>query len=118
MKQNKVLVIDHEVKFQRNVSTFLAMHNYKVIAAFNGDEGVKKANDEEPDLILVDEMVPCVDKKVVLGELKNNERVSKVPLIMITDRDSKTDKGKSKNYIVKPFRLIDLERKIRNILNT
>lgn len=118
MKQNKVLVIDHEVKFQRNVTTFLAMYNYKVITAFNGDDGVKKANDEEPDLILVDEMVPCVDKTVVLGELKNNKRISKVPLIMITDKECGKNTDKVTNYIVKPFRLVDLEKKIRNILDS
>jgi len=118
LKQNKVLIIDHEVKFQRNVSTFLAMYNYKVIAAFNGDEGVRKANDEDPDLILVDEMVPCTDKTAVLGELKNNERVSKVPLIMITEKERRRNLGKPINYIVKPFRLVDLEKKIRNILDS
>ena len=106
----KVLVVDDEKDLVEVISSQLRNGGYEVIAAYGGDEGLQKAIDETPDLIILDIIMPAMDGFQVLQKLRNDPRTSQLPVIMLTQRRDTKDIFKAKelwstDYITKPFSL-------------
>ncbi len=104
----KILVIeDNEQNLY--LTTFIMVKNgYQVIQARNGVEGIKKASQEKPDLIILDIQLPLLDGYEVVRRLKKNPETSNIPIIAVTsyamtgDREKILDSGCS-GYIEKPI---------------
>jgi DNA-binding response OmpR family regulator len=119
--KKKILVVDDEQDLVAIVKMRLEANNYEVLAAYDGQEGLDKARKENPDLIILDLMLPKMDGYKVCGLLKKDTRYSKVPIIMFTARAQESDKTLGGEvgadaYITKPFEPQVLLTKIKELL--
>ena len=108
-----ILVIDDEPEFIESIRMRLEAAGYRVIDADDGDKGFRRAQRERPGLILLDIMMPNVDGFQALYQLKKDNRVKSIPVIIITARsetDYILDTGKfgAIDYIVKPVDMNEL----------
>ncbi|MBN1901654.1 response regulator [Candidatus Sumerlaeota bacterium] len=112
-----ILAIDDENDVLLIIKTALSSQGYKVLTASNGYDGLALAEDNCPDLILLDLRMPEMDGMEVLEKLRDNEKTQKIPIIILTGISEKKqirdalDKGIT-YYIVKPFECQDLISKI------
>lgn len=80
----KVLLIDDDPDFVEVTKTVLESKPYQVIVAYNGDDGLKKAREENPDLIILDIIMPGKDGFVVAEQFKKDAQLRKIPVLMLT----------------------------------
>jgi DNA-binding response OmpR family regulator len=109
----KILLIEDNAEMRENTAEILQLAHYKVIAAMNGKAGVELAENEEPDLIICDIMMPVLDGYGVLHMLSKNEKTASIPFIFLTAKAERTDFRKgmemgADDYITKPFSDIEL----------
>jgi len=119
MEKKKLLVIDDEGDFVKLLRFRLEACGYVVLSAFNGRDGVKLAEEVQPDLILLDVMMPVMDGYSALKELKRNEKTSKIPVIMVSCKEKDNREAILKEldgYIVKPYEKQDLLSAIEHIV--
>jgi two-component system, OmpR family, alkaline phosphatase synthesis response regulator PhoP len=117
----KILVVDDEPNIVQTLQDRLEMNDYKVITAGNGKEGLDKAIQESPDIILLDVIMPIMDGHEMLEHLRKSEGGSDISVIMLTARSQNQDISRAtacgiEDYIVKPFDLSELLEKIESIL--
>ncbi len=117
----KILVVDDEELIVKMVGLRLKANGYEVISACDGKEGLAKAKEESPDLIILDVMMPEMDGYKVCGLLKKDTRFAKIPIIMFTAKAQVDDKKIGEEvganaYITKPFDPQVLLAKIRELL--
>ncbi len=121
MAKNKILVVEDEKDMVYAVSLELEANGYEVIAAYDGQEGLQKAREEKPDLIVLDLMLPKMDGFKVCGLLKRDVRYSGIPIIMFTAKAQEEDVKLGEEmcadaYIIKPFEPQALLAKIKELL--
>ena len=112
-KKAKILLIDDDVDFVESTKTILESKPYEVIVAYNGDWGLQKAREENPDLILLDIIMPIEDGFTAAEQLKKDPQLSKIPVLMLTGFASKVGethlavsqglKLETEDYIDKPI---------------
>lgn len=113
--ENLILVVDDEKPIVEILKVNLIKSGYRVIEAYDGNEAVVKAISEEPDLILLDVMLPGMDGFSVLKKIRET---SAVPIIMLTAREEEVDKilglelG-ADDYMTKPFSLRELMARVK-----
>lgn len=113
-----ILVIDDDHDLTAMLTAQLERRNYRVVVAANGREGLQKAYQARPDLILLDIMMPEMDGWEVCQRLRE---LSNVPIIMLTARNIKGDIVKglesgADDYLTKPFSAAELEARIQAVL--
>ena len=84
VRQAKILVVDDDPVFVQATKAVLESKNYQVSAAFDGDEGLQKVQDERPDLIILDIIMPTKDGFTVCEQLKGDPQYSKIPVLILT----------------------------------
>jgi DNA-binding response OmpR family regulator len=104
----KILLIDDETELVEMVCTRLEANGYQVIVAFNGSEGLARAEAEEPNLILLDIAMPGMDGLEVLRRLKYNTETRDIPVVMLTGKGESQSLFRAQDlmaveYIIKPF---------------
>jgi len=119
--KKRILLVDDEKDLVETVSFRLQANNYAVIFAYDGQEGLEKAKKENPDLIILDLMLPKMDGYKVCGLLKADARYNKIPIIMFTARAQESDikmgeEAGADAYITKPFEPQVLLEKIKELL--
>ncbi|WP_420318548.1 response regulator [Ekhidna sp.] len=112
-KKHRILVIEDQEDVRENIVELLELSNYQVESAPNGKEGIKKALESPPDLILCDIMMPEMDGYEVLYLLTKNPSTASLPFIFLTAKAEKSDFRKGMNmgaddYITKPFEEMEL----------
>jgi DNA-binding response OmpR family regulator len=118
MMTTKILIVDDEKKIVDIVKAYLEKENYLVFVAHDGAAALEMVNDANPDLIVLDLMLPKISGWDVCRQLRRN---SNVPIIMLTARDEVSDKivglelG-ADDYITKPFNPSELVSRVRAIL--
>jgi len=117
----KILVIDDEEKVQELVLDILLPHGYTMYSARNGEEGVAKAKEIIPNLILLDIMMPIMDGFKVQETLKEDKSTEHIPIVFITAKTSLHDTMRAMSsgaagYIEKPFDVKRLLRKVKSLL--
>jgi DNA-binding response OmpR family regulator len=80
----KILCVDDELDMRIFISTVLKTQGYEAVAARNAVEGMQKAREVEPDLIIMDVMMPQAGGVTLFQEVKKDERLKHVPVIMLT----------------------------------
>ncbi len=113
----KVLVIDDERNLRKLVKVNLSARGYQVLVAPDGEKGLKLAELECPDLILLDLMLPGMSGWDVLTALKTNQQLQETPVIIMTALARKSDEDKACSmgavgYLVKPFGVDELMRQV------
>ncbi len=83
-KRAKILLVDDDADFVESTKTILESKPYEVIVASNGDEGLRKARAEKPDLILLDVIMPVKDGFTAAEQLKKDPQLRKIPTLMLT----------------------------------
>src|SRR5207249_11998925 len=99
-----ILVIDDDPSVRDLMSRFLTRLDFRVVAAANGEEGIRLAKQFHPLLITLDVVMPECDGWTVLNRLKSDSKLAKIPVIMVTVVDNEAmglDMGAS-NYLIKP----------------
>lgn len=110
---NKILIIEDDVDILENLGSILEFNNFQTILAKDGEDGIKKAIKENPDLILCDIMMPKADGYEVLTEIRKTIYLSNTPFIFLTAKSDLHDKRNGMNkgaddYITKPFKVSDI----------
>ena len=122
MKEKKrILVVDDEAILVEEITTRLELNDFEVIKAYNGQVALDKARDEQPDLIILDLMLPKIDGYKVCGLLKADRRYNKTPIIILTAVVQEIDKNLgievgADAYIMKPFESKELLSKVKELL--
>ena len=111
----KILVVDDETSIVDILKLNLQNEGYTVFEAYDGEEAVQKASEVEPDLILLDVMLPKLDGFSVCKKIRET---SSVPILMITAREEEVDKVLglelgADDYITKPFSVRELMARIK-----
>jgi two-component system alkaline phosphatase synthesis response regulator PhoP len=83
-KKARILLVDDDVDFVESTRIVLESKPYDVIVAKNGDEGLKKAKEAKPDLIILDVIMPVKDGFTAAEQLKKDPELSRIPTIMLT----------------------------------
>jgi twitching motility two-component system response regulator PilH len=80
----KILIVDDDPDVILFIATILKDHGYKALDAKNGQEGLRMVQSENPDMVLLDLMMPQKSGIALLSEMKKDERLKKIPVIMVT----------------------------------
>lgn len=112
----KILIVDDERAIVDILSFNLKKEGYETVCAYDGKEGLELAGSQEPDLILLDVMLPYMDGFEICKTLR--ARGDNVPIIMITAREEETDKvfgleNGADDYITKPFSMRELMARVK-----
>lgn len=119
--RKKILVIDDEEDLQKLLRIRLEQENFNVVSAYDGDIGVKMTEQELPDLIILDIMLPKMDGYTYLKEIRNLPKTKNIPVLVLSGKEEEKVKDlfifqKISGYIEKPFELDDFVSKIKEIL--
>jgi len=83
-RKAKILLVDDDADFVEATKILLESKSYEIVVAREGDEGLHKAKEEKPDLILLDVIMPVKDGFTVAEQLKRDPQLSKIPTLMLT----------------------------------
>ncbi len=119
----RILLIDDDAITIKSISYFLLQNDYLISFALNAEEGLKKILTENPDLILLDIIMPGMDGYQFLKELKSREDISDIPVIILSSLSRESDilmglENGAADYITKPFSPQVLISKIKKILGS
>ena len=117
----KILVIEDDPSTLRLIKYTLQQEGYQVLPAPNGLEGLRKARSEQPDLIILDVMLPGVDGFEVCHRLRAKPQTAKLPVLMVSAKARGIDKATgfkvgADDYITKPWHRPELVAKIAAML--
>ena len=119
----RVVCIEDESEMIDLVSMILTREGYQVIGAPGGLQGLQIVEDTQPDLVLLDLMMPDLDGWEVYQRLKANPKTTNMPIIVVTARAQSIDKilglhiAKVDDYITKPFSPTELLTSIQKVLS-
>ncbi len=116
MMATKLLIVEDEKKIARFLELELKHEGYEIITAHDGRTGLEMAENEAPDLILLDLMLPVMSGIEVCRRIRQSK--NRVPIIMLTAKDDVTDKVMgldmgADDYMTKPFAIEELLARIR-----
>lgn len=121
-QKGTILVVDDSPTEVHIFKKILERQGYNIVVAKDGKEGVDLAIQVLPNLILMDVVMPVLNGFQATRQLKNNEKTSDIPVIMVTTKDQQTDinwgmRQGATEYLVKPVAPAELLNKIKALLN-
>jgi len=117
----RVLVIDDEAPIRLLCRVNLEAEGMHVLEAADGERGLDLARDEQPDVVLLDVMMPGLDGWLVAERLLEDERTRRIPIVFLTARAEFRDRAKGLDlggidYVTKPFNPLELAPLVRDLL--
>lgn len=123
----RILMVDDDRDFIESTKAVLE-EKYEVLVAYDGDEGIKKARSEKPDLIILDVIMPTEDGFSAAEELKEDPELSAIPIMMLTSFGTRIAKEtqiprsrgmdlQSEDYMEKPVEPDELLRRAEQLLS-
>src|SRR6185369_9312311 len=114
----KVLVVDDEQPIVQSVAYSLSKEGYKALTASDAEEGLHTLRTEQPDLVILDVMLPAASGFDLCRLIRKD---SKVPIIMLTARADETDRVVglelgADDYVTKPFSMRELMARVKSVL--
>ena len=122
MSSSTVLIVDDEISILEIASRYLEHAGFMVLEARDGLSGLKLARTQQPDVIVLDVMLPKLDGWRVLEELRlNTDLERRIPVLMLTARGEESDRLRglesgADDYLLKPFSPRELVARIKNLL--
>jgi len=118
----KILIIDDDLDTLRLVGLMLQRQGYQISAATNGQQGLDKAFEEDPDMILLDIMMPDMDGYEVTRRLRQNPSTMETPILMFTAKTQLDDKVigfevGANDYLTKPTHPSELQARVKALLS-
>ncbi len=118
----RILVIEDEPQVRENITQMLELADFEAIAAEDGQRGIELANQQKPDLIICDIMMPKVDGYGVLNAIRNETTTENIPLIFLSAKADRSDLRQgmelgADDYLTKPFTTNELLQAIKTRLD-
>ncbi|MFA5276335.1 MAG: response regulator, partial [Candidatus Omnitrophota bacterium] len=119
--KRKILVVDDEKELVKLVTFNLSIAGYNVLSAKNGIEALEISEQENPDLIILDIMLPRIDGWEVCRRLRQNPHTTHIPIIILSALSEVNDKLKGfdlgiDDYVTKPFSPRELVVRVKRVL--
>ena len=120
-EKGKILLVDDEPSIVKMVGKRLEVEGYQVLVAMDGQDGLKKAQTEEPDLVILDLMLPKLNGYEVCTMLKQDARYQKMPVLMFSAKAQEKDEKLGREcgadaYVRKPFKAQELLDQVKALL--
>ncbi|MGR0480843.1 MAG: response regulator [Candidatus Electronema sp. V4] len=117
-----ILVVEDSPTTRKVIKMTLQSGGFRVIEAVDGVEALSKLNDDRPDMVLLDIMLPKIDGYKILSILKKNSETKEIPVVMLTSKNRIIDKVKghlsaASAYLTKPFKPAELISVVNGILD-
>jgi twitching motility two-component system response regulator PilH len=117
----KLLIVDDSPTELKLIIDVFNSPDYKVVTAMDGEEGVEKAKKENPDLIILDVVMPKMNGFQACRTIKSMPELEKTPIILLTSKNQKSDEfwGKKQGadkYLTKPFNADELQQAVDALL--
>lgn len=115
---NKILIVEDDLSVSEMIKDYLEKEGYDVTAAFEGEEGMQKFQNDAFDLIILDIMMPKLNGIEVMKQIR---RDSSVPILIVSAKDTDVEKVLglelgADDYIAKPFSMIELSARVKSAL--
>jgi len=120
--KRKILIIDDDPDVLETMAAVLETRDYQVLTALSGLEGINKASEEKPDLIIMDLLMPEVDGFVICKMIKENKEIKNIPVILLTGTGMVGDLEKgfaagASDFMIKPVDWDKLFLKIKKLIS-
>ena len=118
----KILVVDDEEHIRRILQFQLEKNGYRVVTAENGEEALQLVRREQPDLIILDLMMPKIDGFEVCRRIRQDFQTCQIPVIMLTAKSDLPDKIKglkdgANDYLIKPYSNEEMLLRVGNVID-
>lgn len=119
---NKILVVEDEIITSDLLRRYFEMVGYEVVSALTGSNAIKFAGETQPEVIILDIMLPDMDGYEICRQLRSDERTKRIPIIFLTQKDDRRDRLDglglgADDYITKPFDVEELRLRVHNIIS-
>ena len=119
-RKKKILVADDDPQIHGLLTRVLSSDEFEIIHAYDGQETVERVNDEVPDLVVLDIMMPLKDGRDICQELKKNPETKDIMVLILSAKDQQLDRVLgldlgADDYVTKPFSPNHVARKIRKM---
>lgn len=119
---NKILIVDDDPYILMSLEFLMKKHGYSVMVARNGSEALELLDSQEPDLVLLDIMMPDVDGYAICQHIKSTQKLQDAKVVFMSAKTKEVDIQKGYDlgaslYITKPFSTRDLMKQIQELLN-
>ncbi len=120
--KKKILIVEDDSKMQMALAEFFSSDGFDVVKASDGEEGIVLAKKENPDIILLDIILPKKDGYEVVSDLKSEETTKNIPVVILTNLGSVNDVEKAiklgaTTYLVKSeYGLEEIVKKVKEII--
>ena len=117
-----VLVADDDADILRLISQRLTHRGYHVVTAVDGDEALEMVFDAPPDAAVLDGIMPGIEGHEICAKMRADGRTAEIPVVLLTAKAADADEREATDagvdaYIIKPFRIEDLDSKLRELLS-
>ena len=121
MNRKKILLVDDSATVLMMERTILMKGQYEVVTASDGEQGVAKALEERPDLILLDVIMPRMNGFEACRRIREQEATKSTPIIMVTTRGEEPNvemgfQAGCSDYVTKPINALELMTKLKALL--
>ncbi len=116
-----ILIVEDDLDIADMLNAYFRVQGYDVLAVNWGEDGVRAAQSNSPDLVILDIRLPDIDGFEVARRLRSNRKTKTIPIIFLTEKRERSDKLKglelqADDYITKPFDIQELRLRVRNAL--
>ena len=120
-KKKKILIADDETYVHEVLTAVLSSNEFDIIHAHDGQETLERVNNEQPDLVVLDIMMPIKDGRDICRDLKKNPRTKEIKILMLSGKNEQIDRivgfeSGADDYIAKPFSSSHVARRIKRML--
>ena len=117
----KILIVEDDPSFSRAINHIIQKEGYDVITASNGMTGLRMAKEDNPDLLILDVMLPGLDGFEICNRLRHEPQTAKLPIIMLSAKGQEADKTTglkvgANEYLTKPVDRVVLLEKLTSLL--
>ena len=121
MSQQTILIIEDERALVDVLTYNLKKEGFEVVSAYDGQDGLRRAQTSLPDLVLMDLMLPVIEGLEVCRQLRSGPRTKEIPILMLTARGEEVDEivgfqMGADDYVTKPFKMKPLIQRIKALL--
>jgi two-component system alkaline phosphatase synthesis response regulator PhoP len=119
--RKRILVVDDEIYIVHILEFSLSMEGYEVVTAHDGEEALRRIEETNPDLVVLDIMMPKMDGYEVCRRVRADERFAHLPILLLSAKGRPVDReagiaAGANDYMTKPFRPRDLIERIEELL--
>lgn len=118
--KKKIFIVDDDITIHEALTAFLSSGEFEIIHAYDGQDVVERIKNEQPDLVILDIMMPIRDGRDICRDIRANPETKDVTILMLSARAEQFDrieglKAGADDYIAKPFSPVLMENKIKKM---